>query len=105
MEVQQIILKEALPSAVMTNPYPAGVLLRFSRVNAAIVVHHPENPKVTKTIRGERCSHVYMRYSEGNIQESRLAFNLLKATGLTHQSFTNETDYSNPFGGRAPAQL
>jgi hypothetical protein len=49
--IQTIQLKEPLNSAIVGTPFPAEVDLTFSRVNGHILVHHPENPKVTKIVK------------------------------------------------------
>jgi hypothetical protein len=49
--IQTIQLKEPLNSAIVGKPFPAEVDLTFSRINGHILVHHPENPKVTKIVK------------------------------------------------------
>lgn len=50
---QTIMLREPLNSAILGDPFPAGVDLPFSRINGNILVHHPQNPRVTKIVRPE----------------------------------------------------
>jgi hypothetical protein len=52
--MQQILeLIQPIDCKIMGKPFPAEVPLRFSRINGNVLIHHPDNQKVTKIVRPE----------------------------------------------------
>jgi len=64
----QIQLKTELSCRTLGQPFPAGLPLRYSIIQDQVVVHHPDDPKITKVIQSMDVdtSQMVNRYLEDN---------------------------------------